>query len=236
MSQEIATCIPCGLHTPNRNTYYNGKLLIERDFTDEQIYHIAKLRLGNRLLHGKGTVCGLKVKAHPVETCRHQFVYVEPGLAIDCCGREIMVTENKAIPVEELIKDSGLELDGSRDLFIALCYTEKETEMVPVVLPDCDCGSRETAPNRIQEGFSFHLFAEESGKREMVNPPIRPKIEWEHTITLSAQRPRALAVDDQYQQVYVAALTESRSPGESEEQSPVEAVRASMSITKITMT
>jgi len=32
---------------------------------------------------------GLKVKPHP--TCPDRYVLIEPGTAIDCCGREIVV-------------------------------------------------------------------------------------------------------------------------------------------------
>ena len=45
-----------------RNRYFYGKLLTVRDFEVEQRYFIEKQRLINRLIHGVGVVCGLKVE------------------------------------------------------------------------------------------------------------------------------------------------------------------------------
>ena len=39
-----------------RNHYFTGKLLVERDFTDEQRYYVEKMRHHNRRLHGWGVV------------------------------------------------------------------------------------------------------------------------------------------------------------------------------------
>jgi hypothetical protein len=83
-------CLPCDIQPFCRNNYFTGKLLTERDFTAEQRYLMDKLRLHHLGLHGWGAVCGLKVKPHPY--CPELRLVVEPGLAIDACGREILVT------------------------------------------------------------------------------------------------------------------------------------------------
>ena len=85
------TCIECDVPQRARNHYFTGKLLVERDFTDEQRYHMGKVRRHNRWQHGWGTVCGLVVGEHPLDVCQNQYVVLEPGLAVDCCGREILV-------------------------------------------------------------------------------------------------------------------------------------------------
>lgn len=85
-----------------RNHYFDGKLLVERDFTDEQSYFRDKMRHHHQRLHGFGVVCGLKVKEHPRPECRDRFVIVEPGTAIDCCGHEILVKEEVVVDVTEL--------------------------------------------------------------------------------------------------------------------------------------
>jgi hypothetical protein len=89
-------CLPCEIPPFCRNHYYRGKLLTERDFSDEQQYFVDKDRLHNLMLHGYGTVCGLEVKPHP--HCPKLRLVVTPGYAIDCCGREIRVT--KEVQVE----------------------------------------------------------------------------------------------------------------------------------------
>src|SRR5690606_18717422 len=131
-------CIPCGLTKFSRNHYFNGKLLVERDFVDEQVYHMAKRRLLNNVLHGHGTVCGLMLRQHPSPDCQPHYIYVEPGVALDCCGREIVVTRNEPIHISALVEEAGLELDGTQDLFVAIRYREQLAEQVPVILGDCD--------------------------------------------------------------------------------------------------
>ena len=206
MATDDMTCIPCGLIKHTRNHYFNGKLLVERDFVDEQIYHIAKRRMLNKVLHGDGTVCGLKLKQHPSPDCQTQYIYAEPGVALDCCGREIVLTKNEPINIQDLIKQQELKLDDPVDLFVALQYRDVESEQVPVILPDCDCADANQTANRIDECFSFKVFAREPGSTELVRPPIEAKLDWLHTIPLSEQTPRAIAVDNHLQQVYVAAL------------------------------
>ena len=90
-----STCPPCSTDGPFlRNHYFTGKLLVERDFTEEQGYHLGKLRHHNHRLHGYGVVCGLRVHAHPDPACRDRYVCIEPGSAIDCCGREIVLRDH----------------------------------------------------------------------------------------------------------------------------------------------
>jgi hypothetical protein len=82
-------CVPCDLPPFCRNNFFTGKLLTERDLTAEQRYQSDKLRLHHLALHGWGVVCGLRVRSHPY--CPTLKIIVEPGLAIDPCGRFIRV-------------------------------------------------------------------------------------------------------------------------------------------------
>src|ERR1051326_3498842 len=57
MSHETSNhthCPDCVLGDFARNHYFTGKLLVERDFTDEQRFHIDKLRHHHQRLHGWG--------------------------------------------------------------------------------------------------------------------------------------------------------------------------------------
>ena len=56
--KKIISCLPCGLHQPQRNAYFDGLLLEARDFINEQDYHRGHRQMHNALLHGTGTVCG----------------------------------------------------------------------------------------------------------------------------------------------------------------------------------
>ena len=59
------SCVECESPQLARNNFFTGKLLVERDFTDEQRFFLGKERRHNQRLHGWGTVCGLKVEPHP---------------------------------------------------------------------------------------------------------------------------------------------------------------------------
>lgn len=84
-------CLPCEISLLCRNNFFTGKLMTARDFIDEQKYLIDKMRLHELELHGWGVVCGLKVKPHPY--CPQLRIIVEPGFAIDRCGRQIRVID-----------------------------------------------------------------------------------------------------------------------------------------------
>lgn len=81
----------CGHIATERNRYFTGKYMTARDFQDEQSYFLSRHRLHNRLLHGWGIVCGLKVTPHPNPDCALRWVVIQPGIAIDCCGRELII-------------------------------------------------------------------------------------------------------------------------------------------------
>ena len=67
-----------------RNNYFSGRLLTDRDLRQEQEYHRELRRRHNRCLHGWGVVCGLEL------SIRHGEITVTPGLALDCQGDEIV--------------------------------------------------------------------------------------------------------------------------------------------------
>ncbi len=103
--------IPCDIPEFCRNNYFTGKLLTERDLTAEQRYLIDKLRLHHIALHGWGVICGLKVRSHP--HCPDRRAIVEPGLAVDSCGRFIRVL--KEIEVELPTTTPQRTRDNDRD-------------------------------------------------------------------------------------------------------------------------
>ena len=68
-----------------RPHFFDGKLLTAADLNGEQQYHREKSKLHNRSLHGFGIVSGLKVSVDAGQ------IVVEPGLALDCEGNEIVI-------------------------------------------------------------------------------------------------------------------------------------------------
>src|SRR5215204_811361 len=125
-------CPACDIGPFTRNHYFTGKLLVERDFTDEQRYYVDKLRHHNQRLHGWGVVCGLRVKEHSTAACRNRFVLVEPGTAIDCCGHEIIVREETPFDLTQteafkILKEAN-DPNAAHTLQICIRYRECPTE------------------------------------------------------------------------------------------------------------
>ena len=81
-----------------RLNYFNNQFLDERDFKDEQNYHITMRRLHNRVLHSWGIADGLEVRRHG-----DTEVQIKPGMALDVEGREIWVQE----PVNKELTEGG---------------------------------------------------------------------------------------------------------------------------------
>ena len=148
------SCPDCAFGPFTRNHYFTGKLLVERDFTDEQKYHVDKLRHHNAILHGHGVVCGLLVAPHENPACRDRFVCIEPGTAIDCCGHEIVVRERECIDLTALesYREAIKDPERTHRLQICIRYRECPTEEVPVLYDDCSCDESRCAPNRILIG------------------------------------------------------------------------------------
>ena len=92
---------------PRRVKFFSGMVLDAADLAAEQDYHREMRYLHNRL-HGYGTVSGLEV------TVTRGRVRVDPGLAIDGWGREIVLAEPSILRLEQ-----PRATDWARDLLIA---------------------------------------------------------------------------------------------------------------------
>jgi hypothetical protein len=143
--------------------------LVANDFQTETRYNIDKMRNHNLRLHGWGTVCGLRVIQHPDENCRSRFVVIEPGLALDSCGRELSVPEEIYVDLEKQLADVPRDENGHLPpghLFIGICYRECGTELMPVLFDDCGCDGDHCEPNRIREGYEIVLDIRSSEEAE----------------------------------------------------------------------
>jgi hypothetical protein len=163
--------IPADLKTPVRNRYFYGKLLDVMHLEMEQEYFNSKRALLNRLVIGPGVVCGLDVEL----TDDKKSVVVLPGVAIDRCGREIIVS-HRSRPVElpprpshpSESKDYQPKYQGKHQDYceqdyahVVLCYHECESDPVRAVAGDCEsvafcvAGSiREQYEVTVREGFA----------------------------------------------------------------------------------
>jgi hypothetical protein len=127
------------LATPVRNRYFYGKLLDEMHLEMEQSYFIDKRWLLNRLGLGAGVMCGLTVSL----TADKQKVLIDPGVALDTLGREIIVPQRtRPIDPRRLTDDCGSEikppLDGAATVLVGVGYHECDTEPTPALACECD--------------------------------------------------------------------------------------------------
>ncbi|HVQ37575.1 MAG TPA: hypothetical protein VMS31_08580 [Pyrinomonadaceae bacterium] len=171
----------CGHIAMERNRYFTGKFMASRDFADEQTYFLTRHRLHNRLLHGWGIVCGLKVSHHPRQDCKKRWVVVQSGIALDCCGRELIVPcettfelplpreeepsgnsdngkyeanasrRRKPLPPEEAEPPSNDEGETDLPFLLVLRYVEEEIEHVPALFSEGECHPTRKEANRIRE-------------------------------------------------------------------------------------
>lgn len=106
-----------------RNRYFYGKLLTVRDFEIEQRYFNDKRRMINRLAVGTGILSGLDVVA-----VNDRTVSIDPGVAIDSYGREIIVS----VPAMHMLSDlEGFDQDNLSDTYyLCIEYEEQPEELV----------------------------------------------------------------------------------------------------------
>ncbi len=139
------------LFAPLRNRFFHGKKLDAYHFELETAYGIGMRRLINRLVIGRGVVCGLDVT--PGE--RPASIEIGPGLAIDGWGREIVVAgpskplvipqaaiDRTCMPLEDRdpYDRTRYEADDCQPgwLTVVICY--HECEVGPVTSNGGSCG------------------------------------------------------------------------------------------------
>ena len=165
IAQASPAAGPLRADPSKRVNYTLGLVLGVDEFQQDQLYHAAGRRSHNRLLHGYGTAWGLAVGG---VTESDPEIRVEPGVAVDPCGREICVPERMCVRVnawlgrhqDALALAVPPEADGGRRVPVAvvLCHRECPTDTVPV--PGEPCRSQDDAmqPSRIRDGFELKLM------------------------------------------------------------------------------
>ncbi len=162
-SCEPIDCPACEIPQLARNTLFDGKIMTAQDFLDEQNYFLGKHRRHNQYLHGWGTACGLKVIEHPNPACREKYVVVQPGAAVDCCGREILVRANAMVDFRDAFLAAWQQAKGRETppddqphrLEIAIRYRECPADPVPAVFEGCGADASACLPGKLIDGYEF---------------------------------------------------------------------------------
>ena len=129
-----------------RPHFFSGMLLTAEDLELEQQYHREKLKRHNRSLHGFGIVSGLKV------TVKSRQIIIEPGLALDCEGNELVIET----PQPVLVPASS----DQRNLFVNVRFVELDDDPLPTNGSEEGCSVGAT----LTESFEL-VVAEENCNR-----------------------------------------------------------------------
>jgi hypothetical protein len=163
-----ATCA-CGVEPLAHPKYSFGMLLEARHLALEHRYSSQRLNTHDIRLHDFGTVCGLRVVKHPSPECVDKYAILQPGIALDCCGREIVVPETLFVPLFDGAQSgwcgapqSSVQTPPSgtkrTTLYVYLAYAECDTDPIPTYVRTCGCceGSCEhgnCVPSVTREGY-----------------------------------------------------------------------------------
>jgi hypothetical protein len=169
------------LKTPIRNRYFYGKMLDVFHLDLEQCYLNDKRWLLNQRIIGYGVVCGLDVGLGK----DNKSLIVQPGLALDRCGREIIVAApSSPLSLDPWIKPptpaptpeppaptptpapSVAATDDGKWVHLCLCYHECEGDPEPAFGGDCDTDSQ-CASGSIRERYKLDIC---DGKVKMPQP------------------------------------------------------------------
>jgi len=147
-------CGVCATPQFERNNYFYGKQFTVRDLVQEQSYFNEKRHLINRMILGWGVVCGLNVYL----SSDKRGIVVEPGMALDCCGREIVVCEKKVLSFNKDDEDCCFQEDQRPEGKFVLCLEYDECYSEPIDLPPAGCDEKgKKEHNRIRETFKLQL-------------------------------------------------------------------------------
>ncbi|MBW2491082.1 MAG: hypothetical protein JRE65_08040 [Deltaproteobacteria bacterium] len=124
-----------------RPNFFDGMMLTADDFQTLQKYSQNKRRRHNRCFRGSRVACGLEVNL------RRNTVYIEPGMALDCQGNEIVLSEPVKISLPA----------RKRRFFLTIIYSEIKTNPVPGFIDDYDLSTGKF--RRIKESFKLDWSA-----------------------------------------------------------------------------
>jgi len=111
--------------TAARVHYFDKQFLRVDEFRDEQLYQLALRRRHNNAQHTWGIVCGLEIQIE------EQSIVVQPGMAIDGYGRELLLTVKKTVAPENFDDLASDRLD------LWLIYERKDDSGTPEGYGEC---------------------------------------------------------------------------------------------------
>jgi hypothetical protein len=145
-----------------RLNFYERQFLRTQDFRDEQAYHIEMRRRHLIAHHSWGIVVGLEI----IQDATSEIWSVQPGMAVDGFGREIIVFDPE--PLDTLkIAEKLAGVSAETPLKIWLAYQEEKSNRPAAGYEVCDPPDQFT---RIQETFRL-IYDDNPPTQDQTNPP-----------------------------------------------------------------
>ena len=133
-----------------RPRYFNGMFISREDLEAEQRYFRIKMRMHNRAA-GAGVVWGLDA------ALRGEHVVIGPGYGRDCCGNDVTITCDYAVPAASLLRDP-LVCGSVRSCYALLLeYVECPEEPRPIHGDGCEPRQAGCEMSRIRETARLRL-------------------------------------------------------------------------------
>src|SRR5438309_1898726 len=147
-----------------RLNYYEGEFLGATDFQAEQEYHRDMRRRHNVGQHTWGIVSGLDLVLIPNGLTAANGpavdIYVQPGMAIDGFGREIVVLNKTQLTQDLFAPYANVSIPGSQTMYLWISYAQL------MLQPPTDACTRMNPPNafgRRQEAFALTATKDATG-------------------------------------------------------------------------
>jgi hypothetical protein len=193
--------------------YFEGQFLRTQDFVDEQAYHVAMRRRHNIAHHTWGIVSGLEI------VLEEGNFFLQPGMAVDGYGRELIVAQKKAISSSAFGDNSSSVFSdkGSNELDVWLTYGLTTSDEATAGFAGCGNGnkngtsfyrSQETAqillskPNGTDRRAPKEVPAPDRNFPPSRTPPDDPELSWPVFLgqiindPANQQQPLAVKLDD----------------------------------------
>jgi hypothetical protein len=113
-----------GIPSLNRPAFFDGQQLTAADLDEVQRYHRELRWLHNRSLHGWGIAFGYSVTGIRGE----RSVHVNPGYALDCLGRDLILSEAVTMPIPAV---AGASDGGPAVYYLTVSYAA-DKDLSPV--------------------------------------------------------------------------------------------------------
>jgi len=148
-----------------RPRYFPRQVITADDLTLEQDYFRDRLRRHNRLLHGWGIVCGVKVEAI---VDKPWIVKVNPGYILGpygdeihieqivCCDLRIKCTSAIVSEATDYCTDSVTQVPPAGGTFFVVArYREDKARPVRLRASGCDCGENPCEYSRWRDSYDL---------------------------------------------------------------------------------